>query len=314
MQSLESLPETKPKLRSPIAQGAFHHLAAVLLAAVASADVVHDEAVDGDLSNEAFLPSVLAFGPGGNLVSGSVTVNGDFRDFITFTVPAGSALVALRQVLYSDGAGTFGSVGYHAINAGSTGLVPGFGTAGSFLGGNHMFNNMGADLLPDLAAAITNGTGFTIPLGPGDYSYVIQQSGNQHTFYILEFDIEDDWTELGGALAGVNGDPVLKGSGNLDAGSPNKVELSNAAANAPAGLFIATSSTPVPFKGGTLQPFPFLIPPIILPTDGNGGISLSFSLQPGVPAGIELWVQWGIQDAAAIAGVSLSNAVLGITP
>ena len=302
-------------LRSLRLQLALSSCAIVWLSCALCAGVVHDEAVDGDLSNNASAPTVLTFGPGGNLVSGSVMLQGDMRDYFTFNVPDGRALVALRQVFYSDGAGTFGSVGYHAIKEGVTSLEPGFGTANNFLGGNHMFNELpGTDLLPFLAAALTNGSGFTIPLGPGNYSYVMQQSGNQNTSYTLEFEIEDDWTEVAGGLAGVNGEPLLVGSGYLTGGSPNLVVLSNAAPNALAGFFFATSSTPVPFKGGMLLPFPFAIQPIFLTTDSDGGFSLPFTMPAGVPPGTELWVQWAIQDGAAVAGVALSNATLGVTP
>ena len=45
-----------------------------------------------------------------------------------------------------------------------------------------------------------------------------------------------------------------------------------------------------------------------------GTIVLPFTMFAGIPAGTELWVQWAIQDAAAIFGVSLSNAIVGTTP
>ncbi|MFT7464825.1 MAG: hypothetical protein ACI9EF_003185, partial [Pseudohongiellaceae bacterium] len=198
--------------------------AAVVLSAALSAQVVHDETLDGDLSGSAGSPTVLAFAPGANIVSGSMTNLGDVRDFLTFTVPPGSALVALRQIEYTDGGGSFGSVGYHGINAGSTSFTPGFGTASNFLGGNHLYTeDSGYDMLVDLSLALTNGSGFSIPLGPGDYSYIIQQTGDPETFYTIEFELEDDWSEVGGALAGVSGDPLLRGSGFLDGGSSNTV-------------------------------------------------------------------------------------------
>jgi hypothetical protein len=121
------------------------------------------------------------------------------------------------------------------------------------------------------------------------------------------------WTDEGSALAGVAGDPRLAGSGTLAAGSDNAVDLSNAAPSATAGLFLALASTPVPFKGGTLVPVPFF-EPVIVTTSGTGSLPLPFVMPVGVPAGTELWVQWAIQDAAAVKGVSLSNAVLGLTP
>ena len=121
------------------------------------------------------------------------------------------------------------------------------------------------------------------------------------------------WIDQGCALAGVSGDPLLVGTGSLTDGSSNSADLSNAAPSATAGLFIALSSTPVPFKGGTLKPFPFF-EPSLLTTSAAGTISVPFVMPPGVPAGTELWVQWAIQDAAAVSGVALSNAILGVTP
>lgn len=133
-------------------------------------------------------------------------------------------------------------------------------------------------------------------------------------FQLLTIALEDDaWSDQGSALAGVSGDPVLVGSGDLSSGSVNSVDLSNAAPSATAALFIALASTPVPFKGGMLLPVPFF-DPLITSTSGTGGFPLPFVMPAGVPAGTELWVQWAIQDAAAVAGVSLSNGVKGTAP
>ncbi len=76
---------------------------------------------------------------------------------------------------------------------------------------------------------------------------------------------------------------------------------------------MALSSAPVPFKGGTLKPFPFLAP-AFLSTSPSGEISVPFVMPVGVPPGTELWVQWAIQDGAASLGVALSSALLGVTP
>ncbi|MFT7463518.1 MAG: hypothetical protein ACI9EF_001862 [Pseudohongiellaceae bacterium] len=123
----------------------------------------------------------------------------------------------------------------------------------------------------------------------------------------------DAWSDEGNALAGVSGDPALVGSGDLSSGSVNSVELSNAAPSATAALFLALGSTPLPFKGGLLLPNPFFAP-LITMTSGTGNFPLPFVMPAGAPAGTELWVQWAIQDAAAVAGVSLSNGVKGTTP
>jgi len=121
------------------------------------------------------------------------------------------------------------------------------------------------------------------------------------------------WTDQGNALAGIAGDPKFVGSGTLAAGSGNTLALSLAKRNSVGGLFYGVAGGLVPFKGGTLVPFPFF-GPITLPTSGTGTITLPFTMPAGVPAGTTLFLQWAIQDAAAVQGVSLSNALLGVAP
>jgi hypothetical protein len=123
------------------------------------------------------------------------------------------------------------------------------------------------------------------------------------------------WSDEGCALAGVDGEPNLVGCGTLADGSSNSVDLTNAAPSATAGLFLALGPvTPAAFKGGTLKPIPFLIDPVILNTSPAGEIPIPFVMPPAIPPGTELWIQWAIQDAAAVKGVALSNAILGVTP
>lgn len=123
----------------------------------------------------------------------------------------------------------------------------------------------------------------------------------------------DAWSDQGHALAGTFGDPALDGSGDLSAGSANAVDLTRARRLSVAALFLAPASTPVPFKGGTLVPVPF-VAPILLTTSGTGTISIPFVAPGDLPPGAELWVQFAIQDPAAVNGVALSNAILGLTP
>jgi hypothetical protein len=121
------------------------------------------------------------------------------------------------------------------------------------------------------------------------------------------------FSDLGSGLAGVSGFPQLTGSGNLAAGSPNSLSLTSAAPSAPALLFVSLTSTPVPFKGGTLVPFPFLLT-VPLGTDGSGALLLPFTWPAGVPGDTSFYFQYAIQDAAAIKGAALSNAVKGVAP
>ncbi|RKY20058.1 MAG: hypothetical protein DRQ55_08945 [Planctomycetota bacterium] len=121
------------------------------------------------------------------------------------------------------------------------------------------------------------------------------------------------WADQGCALAGVSGEPTLIGAGDLVGGTSNAVNLSNAAPSAAAGLFLALAGAAVPFKGGTLKPFPFF-DPVIVATSSSGQLPVPFVMPLGIPVGTEIWVQWAIQDAAAVKGVALSNAIRGLTP
>lgn len=121
------------------------------------------------------------------------------------------------------------------------------------------------------------------------------------------------WINLGSALAGIAGPPVLKGSGTLAAGSSCSLALSQARPLATAMLFVAASSTPAPFKGGTLVPVPALLT-LPLGTSAGGTIVLPFTWPAGIPSGSSFYFQMAIADPAAVAGVALSNALKGTTP
>jgi choice-of-anchor C domain-containing protein len=121
------------------------------------------------------------------------------------------------------------------------------------------------------------------------------------------------WTDLGFALPGVAGAPQLVGTGTLAAGSVGSLALSHAAPSAPALLFIALGSSPVPFKGGTLVPVPTLAT-LPLATSPAGGLTLPWLSWPAGLSGLDLYFQYGIKDVAAVHDVALSNAVRGDVP
>lgn len=129
---------------------------------------------------------------------------------------------------------------------------------------------------------------------------------------VLIGDIDSEpavWTDLGCALPGAAGNPVLYGAGELVGGGSMTVHLTNAAPSALAGWFLAASEVPVAFKGGTIKAFPFLIDPLLLPTSAAGELLFSLPLPFGVPAGTPLVHQFAVVDAGAIFGMALSNAV-----
>lgn len=162
-----------------------------LLSLPAQAATIWTESLNGDLSSNEASPTSLSVTVGSNVIIGSVNGNTDNRDYITITIPAGQSLSEINLLTYDDlntGAANDGNRGFHAINLGSTSFIPSGATASSFLGGNHLDPLIGTNLLPGLGAGIA-GSGFTGALGPGTYSYLVQQTGLELTGYAIEFTI-----------------------------------------------------------------------------------------------------------------------------
>ncbi|MEM9174316.1 MAG: PEP-CTERM sorting domain-containing protein [Myxococcota bacterium] len=157
---------------------------------LASPSLAFDESLDGDLSNDPTAPTVVDFTPGSNVVSGSVTTStGDTRDYWTFSIEPGESLVAIDLLVYEDlpGGGP-GDPGFYTIAFGTTSAIPGSATASAFLGGDLIDSgDVGADVLLTLAGAPLAGTGFVPPLGVGDYTFHIQQTGPEISGYAFDF-------------------------------------------------------------------------------------------------------------------------------
>jgi hypothetical protein len=120
------------------------------------------------------------------------------------------------------------------------------------------------------------------------------------------------WTDLGSALAGVSGEPELKGTSLLYPHFPFELLLSEAAPSAPVALIVGFSELNLPFKGGVLVPSPDLIV-AGLGTSSNGVLELDAGW-PGTPSGLSFHVQAWIVDAAGPAGFAASNALRATTP
>jgi hypothetical protein len=121
------------------------------------------------------------------------------------------------------------------------------------------------------------------------------------------------WTDLGDALAGTSGDPLLEGTGSLVGGTPVSLDLSNARANANAALVFGLGLLQLPLKGGVLVPTPDEIY-FGLSTDGSGELVIADTWPPGVPVGVSFYTQHWITDPAATQGFAASNGLQGTTP
>jgi len=187
------LRESEKQMKSSKGRGIRMILAAAVGAGVCSMasaqNVVWDEAVDGDLSddwlNPTQLPTLL---PGLNTVTFSVVnsddeVNGD-RDYFTITIPAGYQMSTLDLLaLSADGPD---DIAFLAIQVGNQVTVnPNFPNPEPLLGWMlTQQQNVGNDIL-EIMIGQDN-----IPLGPGQYSFWAQQTGQDLTTMTLGFNIE----------------------------------------------------------------------------------------------------------------------------
>jgi hypothetical protein len=121
------------------------------------------------------------------------------------------------------------------------------------------------------------------------------------------------WVDLGDALAGAGGEPMLAGSGTLAAGSPVELQLTGAAPLAPAVLVVGFSVLDAPFKGGVLVPSPDALVAGLV-TGPTGALLLAGTWPAGVPSGTALVFQEWIQDVVGPQGWSASNALQAFAP
>jgi PEP-CTERM motif len=150
--------------------------AALAAASPASAVVVYDESVSGDLSNSGLTPTPLAFGVGDNIVQGTIghdQAGAIDRDYFTFTIGANQVLTAIDIL---QGTQTLG-LSFIGIESGpQVTLATNSATAAGLLGWTHYgAADIGTDVLDNMSVAANGSTGFSRPLGAGTYSIWLQE-------------------------------------------------------------------------------------------------------------------------------------------
>lgn len=157
----------------------------------------YDESVSGDLSNNQAAPTSLALAVGLNSIKGNVNgAAGDSQDFIKLTVPAGAEMTSYVHAAYSS-TDLQGFTGFQAgssfvgspFSANSYGGFAHYGSNATGNGPGAQANTVGQDLFtaPYFPFAATQGAApFSAPLGPGDYTFLIQQLGASTNY---EFDV-----------------------------------------------------------------------------------------------------------------------------
>ncbi|QOJ13757.1 MAG: hypothetical protein HRU75_03480 [Planctomycetia bacterium] len=155
------------------------------MAAIAQAGVLHDEAVDGDITGDRLNPAGFSLSLGSNIIR--ATSNTGDREYVALTIPAGRTLDAVRLTAYAGE----DEVAFIAVQSG--GVItedPGAPDVTNLLGWTHFGPGVGlgpvSDLLPELAAG-PGAIGFAPPLAAGVYAFWIQQTGPSLVTYELDF-------------------------------------------------------------------------------------------------------------------------------
>jgi hypothetical protein len=123
----------------------------------------------------------------------------------------------------------------------------------------------------------------------------------------------DAWVNLGFGLSGTTSIPHLAGTGTLQGGSSNSLDLSNALPGATTNLVLGLTSLYAGFKDGTMVPGPPWLFFYSLPVSATGTHSQPFTWPPGIPAGTKFWVQHWVADSggAGSSGFAASNGLEG---
>lgn len=160
----------------------------MLAAAESRGQVIWNELVQPDLSDDYAAPTAFSLVPGDNLLFGVIDGDdgtGQFdRDYFSITIPAGYRLTAMPLTGYLSK----DLAAFIALQPGPVFLNPPEMVTPDDLLGWTLFgpDDVGLDLLPIMGAL---GQGFTPPLEAGTYTFWVQQTG-QFTEWSTNFIVE----------------------------------------------------------------------------------------------------------------------------
>ncbi len=166
--------------------------ASLAVSSPASAAATYSENISGDFSNLGLTPTPISLAFGNNIIEGwAGRVDGAIdRDYFTFTLASGQALDAI-QLLTPTATLGFSFIGVQTGNQFT--LDPGAADATGLLGWYHYSGaDVGTDVLDNMGVSAAGSTGFSGPLGPGTYSFWIQEiSPGPRVRYRINFLVGD---------------------------------------------------------------------------------------------------------------------------
>ncbi len=154
---------------------------------------------------------------------------------------------------------------------------------------------------------------------PGLYTVSLTATGPQGVDTLTMPDLIDvgpplvPFVDLGGGTSGQLFTPKLTATGSLQPGTNLNINLATAPPSALTLVWLAFSSAPVPAFGGTLFPNP-PVQQLFFTANFFGQVSINTTWPAGVPAGLDIYLQYLVQDATVPDGVTLSNGIHGVTP
>lgn len=149
--------------------------AAVIAVSPASAASTYSENVSGDLSNNGLSPTAISLAFGNNMIEGLTGLQDGAvdRDYFTFTLASGQALDAI-QILTGTTTHGFAFIGVQSGN--QLTVPPSTPDATGLLGWYHYSGaDVGSDILGSMGSSGNGATGFNGPLGPGTYTFWVQE-------------------------------------------------------------------------------------------------------------------------------------------
>lgn len=155
---------------------------------------------------------------------------------------------------------------------------------------------------------------------PGIYDVSLTVTGPMGADTLTKTDLVEvtpmlvPFANLGGGSAGaIFGVPTLTVDSPLLPGTNLNVALSKATPSTLTSAWVAFSSTPVTAFGGTLHAYP-PTQQLFFFANFFGQVQLSTTWPAGIPAGLDIYLQFIAQDGTVPDGATLSNGVHGVTP
>ena len=168
-----------------------------------SADLIWDEAIDGDISNNYLSPDQMFVTAGDNTVK-FVTVGAEDKEYFTFNIAAGYELSAI--IVNDFQTSPKGNLAFFGVAAGTAFPTSPDTPNPSELLGYTLFGtkSIGSDILEDMGQG-GGSIGFEGPLAAGDYTFWAQETFSTDDVWDLNFVISEVPSPGALALFGICG-------------------------------------------------------------------------------------------------------------